>query len=146
MSRRHLTTGCGCCAWQWIPGTAGLVLTSSQHSSRVPLCVRSLGQSSRLCWVHMTLVQFTPAHHPALEDLAASASHTEPIPLSVEDVEAIQRQMLVPPFGCGSPSVWTALLLLLLAALSEWANVRMQAHLVMWRALNQQVLYERPAV
>lgn len=45
-------------------------------------------------------------------------------------------------FDCASQFVCTVLALL--AALSELADVRIQAHLVMWRALIQQVC-ERPA-
>lgn len=44
---------------------------------------------------------------------------------------------------CASQSVWTVQALL--AALSELANVEIQAHLVMKRALIQQVLCQRPA-
>lgn len=47
----------------------------------------------------------------------------------------ILRQMWGSLFDCGGQSVWTVL-----AALSELANTRIQAHLVMQRALTQQVL------
>lgn len=55
----------------------------------------------------------------------------------------ILRQMWSPLFDCASQTVWTVLPLL--AALFERAKVKIQAHLVMWRALIQQVLRERPA-
>lgn len=34
--QKALNLGCSCCAWQWIPGTAGLVLTSSKLSNHSP--------------------------------------------------------------------------------------------------------------
>lgn len=52
----------------------------------------------------------------------------------------IRRKIQVPLLDCESQSVWTVQ-----AALYELANVDAQGHLVMQRALIQQVLCERPA-
>lgn len=44
--QKALNSGCSCNARRWIPGTAGLVLTSTGHSNWVPPGVHSLRQCS----------------------------------------------------------------------------------------------------
>lgn len=131
-----------------VDGSVGniLIQVSRRHFTTGAATVPRSGSQALQAWSSLKgnapSVLGQPDSGPVLTvqtDLAVCASQTGWLLLAWEDLWVLRRKMQGPLLDC--PSVCTVL-----AALSQMANVTTEAHVVMWRALIQQVSSGRPAL